>query len=296
MTSPLWRLVSKKAKSIVVFNDNADSVAFYCVHPIFGDVTSFYDLAISLGSEQHFCGIQVPKEKANSIFASSIEVIAQHHVEALAAFQPEGPLVLGGWSAGAIIALEMAQRLRAVGRDVLLLIAFDGAPCNTGAGISRWNPLYGWKLICNLPGWIKWEMRQNKSVYAFVRQMTKKATYRAHMTLPRIKTEQTLYGAAVQNLLDEPQHTSGQMHFVRALYDAMRTYVPKPYPGRVLVFEAKTQPLSHLLQVGAAWKSIAELLEIIQLEGNHFSIFQKPAVQIVADHLHVRLAELSLCK
>ena len=288
----LWRLVVRNANTVIKLSESSDGIAFYCVHPIFGDVSSFRDLARSLGSNQCFYGIQVPKEKMNAAFPTSIEAVARHHVAELLAFQPQGPLVLGGWSAGAIIALEMAQQLRAIGRNVLLLIAFDGAPCNTGAGIKWWNPLYIWKLFCNFPGWIKWEIRQNQTVYGFVQQLIKKTCYRVRIKLPALKSEQTLHGSAVQNLLEKSQHLNNQMNFIRALYNAMRLYVAKPYPGRVLVYEAKTQPLDHLLQVAAAWKSIAKSVEVVQLQGNHNSIFREPAIRIVASHICIRLAEL----
>ena len=108
-------------------------------------------LARILGPEQRFYGIQAPPEMHNAEFAVSIESMARYYLEALVAFQPEGPYLLGGWSAGSVIALEMAQLLKVSGRKVELLIALDGArstprparacgtPCITGSwyAISR---------------------------------------------------------------------------------------------------------------------------------------------------------------
>ena len=124
---PIWRLVSRHGSAIVPFNEVGEGPAFYCVHPISGDVTSFSDLARALGSGERFYGIQVPRRNMNAAFAVSVAAVARHHVEALLDHQPKGPFILGGWSAGAIIALEMAQQLQALGREVPLLIALDGA-------------------------------------------------------------------------------------------------------------------------------------------------------------------------
>jgi len=85
---------------------------------------------------------------------SSVEAMAQYYVQELTAFQPQGPYLLGGWSAGSTLALEMAQQLAASGRHVALLVALDGAPFNTGAGTSLWNPLYYGKLLWNFPRWV----------------------------------------------------------------------------------------------------------------------------------------------
>ena len=135
-------------------NDCGQGPAFYCVHSVGGEVMSFRHLSNRLGPEQRFFGIQAPPELRSAEFASSIESMARYYVDELVAFQPEGPYLLGGWSAGSAIALEMAQQMRATGRTVDLLVAIDGAPPGTGAGTSPWSPTYYWKLFCNLPGWV----------------------------------------------------------------------------------------------------------------------------------------------
>jgi thioesterase domain-containing protein len=289
---PLWRLVARNGGTIVPFSEEGNGLALYCVHSITGDVSSFNDLARALGKEQRFYGIQVPRNRMNADLAASIEEVARQHLQALVAFQKDGPIVLAGWSAGAIIALEMAQQLLAVGREVPLLIALDGAPCNTGAGMSRGSPLYVWKLFCNLPSWAKYQAIQNGSLKECIRKIAAKFAFRAQMALPSVKSDQTLHGSAVQGLLDRAGWLNEQKAFMRALYDAMRAYVPKPYTGRVVVYEARTQPLDHLLQVGAAWKKIAAESEIVLLDGNHEMLFKEPGIGVLARHLRMKLAEL----
>ena len=289
---PLWRLVLRRMSAIATLSKGGNSAPFYCVHPIGGDVTKFYDLARLLGPEQRFYGIQVPKEKMTDAFGASIKAIARHYVETLVAFQPEGTIVLGGWSVGAIIALEMAQQLRAIGRNVPLLVALDGAPCNTGGGINPWNPRYGWKLICNLPSWIKDDQRQNWSLSAFTRRVAAKLAFRTLVGMPTFIRQQTLHDEAVRDLMDNTGWLSGQRSFIRALYAAARDYIPEPYAGRVIVYEARIQPLWHLLQVGAAWTKIVRHIEIVIVDGSHTNLLEEPAVGVLAAHLRVQLAAL----
>ena len=66
-------------------------------------------------------------------------LVSQHYVDELVKFQPEGPFFLGGHSVGGTIALEMSQQLIARGREVSLLVVFDGGLLNTGAEISFLN-------------------------------------------------------------------------------------------------------------------------------------------------------------
>ena len=137
--SVLWRLAARRSNPIVAFSRNGTSLPFYCVHSIAGDVHILGKLIGALGADQALSRIQVPKEKMRADFAASIETIARDRVKTVLAFQPKGPFVLGGWSTGAIIALEMTQQLTAIGRDIPLLVAFDGAPSNTGGGLSHWD-------------------------------------------------------------------------------------------------------------------------------------------------------------
>ena len=64
--------------------------------------------------------------------------MSQYYVDQLVEFQPEGDFVIGGHYVGAMIALETAQQLRARGREVSLLVVFDGALFNIG---TNWDPI-----------------------------------------------------------------------------------------------------------------------------------------------------------
>ena len=288
----IWRLVARRNNAIVEIKSGDNGPAFYCVHSITGDAGFLHDLAGHLNPKQQIYGIQVSREKMSAAFAASVEAIARDHVKSLLAHQQEGPIILGGWSAGAIIALEMAQQLRAIGRNVPLLIAFDGAPCNTGGGLSRWDLRYALKLICNVPRWLMDGQVNGWSWPTFARRISDRIDFRLQVAGASISTEQTLQGDQVHRLLHRPGWSREQTGFIRALWNAMRTYVPKPYPGRVILYEARIQPFFHLLQLGAAWRKIAPNVEIVPLRGGHGSILRQPNVSVLTAHLRMRLEEL----
>ena len=286
----IWRLVSKRAGPIVVLNAGASDIHLYCVHSVTGDVGGL-QLFASFFGPRRVHGIQVPKGEMNGQFAASIESIARHHAEVLTAFQPEGPVHLLGWSAGAIIALEMAQQLRRLGRDVPLLIALDGAPCNTGAGLPPWHPLYIAKLLANVPRWLRDDRESDWSLRGVRRRLNEKLAFRFGLGARALRGGQTLDAATMNALLDKDGWSADQKSFVHAIHKAMLAYVPKPYPGRVLVFETETQPLHHLRQIGAAWRKICDDPEIVRLKGNHSSLIKGTTAEAIAQRVLQHLRE-----
>ena len=60
--------------------------------------------------------------------AVSMEAMAARLCADLAAFQPEGPGSLAGYSFAGLLAYEMARQLRASGREIRLLAIFDTGP------------------------------------------------------------------------------------------------------------------------------------------------------------------------
>lgn len=126
-------------------------------------------MARMLGPKQKFCGIQVPTNGRTAEFARSIKEMSSCYVDELVKFQPNGAFLLGSYSIGAAIALEMSRQLIARGREVGLLVVFDGELFNTGAELSARNPLYWLKLLLNMPQWVVGELVKNPRKFASTR-------------------------------------------------------------------------------------------------------------------------------
>ena len=289
----IWRLTLKRVSPLVVLNRGHHDPHVYCIHPVTGDVIGLRGLADHFG-DLRLHAIQVPKDQMNGAFATTIEAVATRYVELITARQPEGPIHLVGWSAGAIIALEMARQLRDLGRSVPLLAALDGAPCNTGAGWKVRDPRYLLALAANLPRWIRDDSNQDWSPRGIARRIEGKLAYRygigAATSAPSLSSRGTLDGETIRKLAESDGWQGEQKAFIHAMYDAMVDYIPMPYSGNVVVYETKTQPLFHLRQIGAAWAAIAPGAEIVAIEGNHTGMVTDPAIGIIARHFLSRLA------
>ena len=290
--SPLWRLTAKRAAVIVPLGGGGDAAPFYCVHSIGGEVTSLRPLAKELGTDRRVYGIQVPREKFGDAFATSVHAIATYYVDLLTAGQPEGPILLGGWSAGSFIALEMAQILRLRGREVPLLIVLDGYQLRCGTSRNVWHPLYYWKIAQNLPHWIAYKVSEGLG--------GRGVAFRITQELKRIiaavfSLERNLQPLSMVDLfLDTSVLPPDQAAFAKSLFEAVERYEPKPYSGRVLVYVAKTQPFFSPEQVEITWRSIAKTIATVRVSGSHTTMIREPRVGALASHLRPRLATLSL--
>ena len=94
------------------------------MHPVGGNVLCYADLARRLDAGRPVYGLQAVGLDGGEP-QSRIEEMAASYLDALAAVQPAGPYLLGGWSLGGVIAYEMARQLARRGERVDLLALID---------------------------------------------------------------------------------------------------------------------------------------------------------------------------
>lgn len=271
------------------------SPAFYCIHSLSGaGGTDFCHLA-RLMPAVRFYGIQAPPKKMReATFGDSIEAIADYYATALVQFQPRGPFLLGGWSAGAIIGLEIAQKLRSRGREVALFVAIDAAPANTGAGRRPWHPVYLLQLAGNLPGWIRHEDLMKKGAFrSLVRRARQKSIALVKGGTADQRSARSANDHAVEGFIDLSRFPAEQKSFMKRLYAALLAYHPKSYSGDVVAYEAQVKPLFHLPQLSRVWRKIAPGTVIVSVKGTHASILRKTHVQALADDLRQRITQIA---
>jgi thioesterase domain-containing protein/ketosteroid isomerase-like protein len=105
---------------------------FFCVHPIGGDSLCYTPLAKAIDPERPFFGIQSPMLENPEAGLASIEEMAARYVDAIRSVQAEGPYLIGGWSFGGTIAVEMARQLRRSGQAVGQLVLLDAIASPSG--------------------------------------------------------------------------------------------------------------------------------------------------------------------
>ncbi len=97
---------------------------FYCVHPIAGDVTVFLDLAREMGAGWRFVALQAPGLGSNDPHCDSIEALAALYIDGLLR-DSAGPIAIGGYSFGGVVAFEIGRQLTALGRPPASVTIID---------------------------------------------------------------------------------------------------------------------------------------------------------------------------
>jgi pimeloyl-ACP methyl ester carboxylesterase len=112
-------VVGKKAR-LVALQSSGERTPFFMAssYPYFIDVVKL------IGTDRPTLAL-IAQEEAQSRQVYSISLEAAGHVKTILERQPEGPYMLGGCSAGGLVAYETAQQLRALGHEVGLLVLFD---------------------------------------------------------------------------------------------------------------------------------------------------------------------------
>jgi thioesterase domain-containing protein len=301
-TNALFAHASRNSeRTIVPINDCALAAApprpaFYCVHSASGVAgTDFLDLARYLEPSIRFYGIQAPPKRMSDIeFGNSVESLAEHYADALNMFQPEGPLLLGGYCVGAVIALAMAAKLRELGREVGPLLMIDGVPENTGVALSRWKPRYWLELTRNVRGWFSHgDLMRSRTLHSLLWSITNNATAIGKGAIGLKRGQKLGGGYAIEGIMDVSRYQPTHRSFVNRLFQALFSYTPKSYSGDVVVYEATVKPLLYLPQIGHIWRQFAPQAEVVEIVGTHISMMHEPYVGPLAKDIQRRLAGLS---
>jgi thioesterase domain-containing protein len=185
--------------------------------------------------------------------------MAAQYVDAIRTVHPQGPYQLAGYSAGGVIALEMAQRLKQAGSDVTLLAMIDTlSPTAARRKVSRLTKL--------------WMMRHWSLQFAM-----EWPSRRRHGKLVDVQ-----YGVALEKLArGEPLPPElVEFHLFRTFLAAQERYQPEPYAGDIVLFKASEADNQYL---GAGhtlgWEEhIRGDIRVTGIRGSHFSMMAEPGI------------------
>jgi len=227
----------------------------------------YRELAGRLGPDQPCHAVQVAQAPGEApLHSLSAEAIARQCLPALMAFQPGGRHILGGLSFGGVIAWELAQQLLAAGRRVELVILLDSLRPGAPSGSFRRLHHYGQRFAFHRANLARFARRGQASyIIEHVAILAQRTMHR----LRRRRREQRLEAPAPPPL-----------------------YTVRPYPGRVLLLRAQSQPWGRQSR-DLGWSDFTPGgLEIRDIPGGHLTMVTEPHVRLVARHLTDYLARL----
>ncbi|MHC5755327.1 MAG: non-ribosomal peptide synthetase [Nostoc sp.] len=293
---------------LVPIQPAGSSPAFFCVHPIFGVVFPYYELAQNLGKNQPFYGLQPIGLDGESSPLTRIEDMAAHYIEALRRVQPKGPYFLGGWSFGGWVAFEMAQQLQKSGEEVALLAVLDTLAPIPGNIPSLGS---GFKFMLTTVARYIWPFFLD---YFYL--IIAIANNRINSLTSRLTNFNKIVRNSFWESLTRSLQTNLFSHFIRkedatvnvipeesklrllselairpmlrvyyANSQAVLNYVPQTYPKRINLFRTNVQS-SAKEDPSMGWDQLTVGgTEIHHIPGNHLTMLRKPHIQILAAQL-----------
>jgi thioesterase domain-containing protein len=257
---------------LVAIRKNGSRQPFFCVHGAGGNLLNFRDFAERLSPEQPVYGLEARGVDGQLPPATSIEEMADLYLEAVRMRQPHGPYLLGGYSGGGVIALEMARKLAAAGEqtaNVVLLDTFH--PSTTPRKV-------GWR-----------DHRESLSQHGL------RYLWMAGSGAVTRRTTWARQNRQLQECLTRGEpvpHELREWHITTTFIDALRRHLPSPYTGRVTMFRAD-EIANVYAHIGPrlGWdESVLPQLDVIRVPGGHDSLVREPNVRVLAAGLEDLLA------
>jgi thioesterase domain-containing protein len=255
-----------------------------------GDVGQWRRLIEHLDTDIDVYGLKLPEKNGVHQSFSTLEAMAAYHVERICHFQPEGPYHIAGYSFGGRVALEIAQQLVSTGRQVGLLGAIDSGPFRQDK--YDWRHFSIYLFSHNMYNWIIDDLLKThpREILERVRLKIKSSAKRMGIISNSLPASSALH--SLGRWLDLERLSDQQRSLLETNYLAWQSYVPRPYPGRVTLFRARTRPILHSLRPDLGWGEIAQGgVEIHVVNGEHWRIMLDPLVQELADQIRKCLEE-----
>jgi amino acid adenylation domain-containing protein len=248
-----------------------------------GLYVAYANVAAALGGDHPFYTLEMPGLEGKSMPLERIEDVAMEFCDEIREVRAEEPCVLMGACAGALVVFEMARKLAGHGRRVELVILIDPAPID-----ARWlrgfsgNRLWRRTIVLRFLLARLWLLLR----YAVtLRGASRRAFWRQKASVVReIFAQRDLFRAS--------RHEIHAARVLEAASVAVRSFVPKPYAGRVALFLGDRYPADDPRNPSSEWKSLCTAsFEIKRVPGlDTGRMLQHPNVDILIGHLKELIA------
>ncbi|MCP2318442.1 polyketide synthase 13 [Nocardia amikacinitolerans] len=261
--------------------EGSNAVPVFVFHPAGGNTLVYEPLLKRLPADTPMYGF----ERVDG----SIEERARQYLPELRKLQGNGPYVLYGWSLGAVLALQVAQLLRAEGADVRLVGLIDlaipvenedNSPAERVRRIERFQVFA--RKTYNVPGEL--DRGQIEELAA----ASDEEQYKMITDLIKMS------GAKIPGGVLEHQRTSWIEQ--RALQQVQ----PSRYDGDVVLYLAdryhdgaiELEPRYADRRPNGGWDEYIENLEIVHIPGDHLQIVDEPRIGRIGADLTAKLGEI----
>jgi FkbH-like protein len=293
----LARLVSPATateRSSVVCLRRGGARNLFLVHDGLGETLLYLNLARRLASTLTVYGIEPRRLPGIPLAHASIEDMAAFYVDQIQGIQPHGPYLLGGMCAGGVIAYEMAAFLKRAGESIQMVAILDGATPRaakrvgrvTRARLSRLEGTLAQLRATNAAG-----LLQMISIAgAIARKACNLVVYEASSVVKRFSVRLRL--ALLKFLVKRgaPWPKALPELSVMQIYNALESqYIPPALADVPILLVRATAgvgantPYREVYRdADFGWRTVADQLELVDVEGGHSSMLQEHVIDSLA--------------
>lgn len=242
-----------------------------------GTVAAYRPLLDLLDGDPTIHGLTAIDFDARTLPAVTVPDVAARYLDQLRAHGQDGSCCLVGWSAGGLIAYEMAHQLAQAGRQPALLTLIDSKPLRRDV-IGEDEERFEFEQFLRFVGWLDAVSSATHALQAGAMSATT-AHWLAHV-------HASLNPSAIENLSRE------NLDYVHEVFNALRlaytSYKAPTYAGDV----ALLVPTPHEAASVEYWRGRASSLTVNATTGDHYSMLTEPHVRTIASVLNGRLLRI----
>jgi acetoacetyl-CoA synthetase len=197
--------------------------------------------------------------------------MAEHAIGVIQRVQPQGPYRLIGYSAGGLVALEVARQIAAAGGDVPLVMLLDTYP-------SREI----WPLSCHVQILARQSLRALRAIGRMaLRQAVEDASRRLRSLLFYLAASGLRLVSPPPVVAEGSDAASRRVHL--ATYNAGEAYRPSRYAGRVIFIQPEFIPNLEPRSPHHVWGQFLSDLSVRRVPGSHLGMLDEGAVAAAAE-------------
>jgi thioesterase domain-containing protein len=205
---------------------------------------------------------------------ATMEDLALVVVKKMREIQPEGPYILGGYSAKSVVAYEAARQLLLHDQEVALLLLFDPL------SIPTRRPRDGATSIV-VPGRRTSRYYRSRVSFHITALLSCSPVQALHYLRERVNT---ILERIVSRLVMLASYN--RVEELEIVVRAIEKYQPASFSGRVAFFFSEMTPSTETEMAFINWRRfVLGDFKIYSIPGNHKTMFEEPNIQLLSTYL-----------
>jgi thioesterase domain-containing protein/aryl carrier-like protein len=267
---------------LVAIDEAGSGAPLFIIHGLTGIALNLRALGLRIKSGRPVYAVQARGLDSLDPPADRIEAMAADYINHIRQLQPRGPYLLAGFCFGGLVAFEMSRQLAAEGDIVEFLGLLDS--------------FFHERFLTRF-GRIRFQLaKQRLHVKTMLRLSSRKKlsymTSKLGARLARVNSVVTRI-PYIERLPDAPDVPADMRAVTAAAEQAFQQYEPKVCAGRLTYFHPMIRDFANILDFASAWcHKAGGGVETVCVPGDHFTMLDAPAVDILAERIRERVTRI----